>query len=118
MASNTSPTLSDKLSSIGDPDFSDESLRLLLEDHLPNLINSENSHVLDVDPAEALHYRNNFYGLLSAMRIEQKYHWIFMRVNGIRSTLTFTGDLVKLIHPDLNMVDSLYSTWRTKYRVL
>ena len=118
MASNSSPTLSERLSIVGDSDFSNETFRLLLEDHFPNLINSEQAYILDVDLAEALHYKNNFYGLLSAMRIEQKYHWIIMRANGMTSSLTFDGDMVKLIHPDLNMVDSLYGTWRTKYRVM
>lgn len=118
MASNSSPTLSEKLMSIGDPDFSDVTFRLLLEDHLPNIKSSDQTTILDVDPSEALHYKNNFYGLLSAMRIEQKYHWIIMRANGIENTLTFNGEMSKLLHPDLNMVDSLYGTWRTKYRVM
>jgi hypothetical protein len=118
MASNSSLTLSEKLSSIGDVDYSDVTFRLLLEDHLPNIKLSDQATVLDVDPSESMHYKNNFYGLLSAMRIEQKYHWIIMRANGIENTLTFDGIMSKLLHPDLNMVDSLYSTWRTKYRVM
>lgn len=116
MSSNL--TLSEKLMSVGDSDFSNESFRLLLEDHLPNIKQSENAQYLDIDPSEAFHYKNNFYGLLSAMRIEQKYHWIIMRVNGIESSLRFDGNLAKLLHPDLNMIDSLYGTWRTKYRVM
>lgn len=116
MSTTRGPTLSDNLAKLADSDFAEDSFRALLEDHLPNIKQSTNSRFLDVDPAEAYHYKNNFYGLLYAMRIEPKYHWIVMRSNDIKSSLLFDGILPKILHPDLNMIDSLYGTWRTRYR--
>lgn len=117
MATNV-PRLVETLLNSVDTDYSNGKFRLVLEDHLPLIVRSDKTHYLDVSPDEAQHYVNNFYGLLTAMRIEYKYHWIIMRCNGYTNPHDFDGVMGKLLYPDVSMIDSLYGTWRTTYRSL
>lgn len=112
------PSLYTQLLSNHDFSFSHPDFINILEDHLPLIISSSNTIVMDVDQLSALHFKNNFYGLLTEIKINQKYHWVIMRCNNIASTLAFNGEMTQLIHPDLNYVDNLYNTWRTTYRSL
>lgn len=117
MATNV-PSLSSKILTNFDFSYSNPIFTNILEDHLPLIIKSQHSLVMDVDMLTALHYKNNFYGLLTEMKLDYKYHWIIMRCNNILNPLSFTGEMTKLLHPDLNYVDNLFNTWRTTYRSL
>ena len=84
--------------------------RQMLEDHLQFILTSGNNQVKMIGETElaTLHrYLGDFYGFLSALNIEDRYHWSILRVNGFRSRFDLTEDLTHLIIPDNAFLDKL-----------
>ena len=71
----------------------------VLESHIDYLKKSQRTSSFIVDRDIAYIYTGDFYGYLNYRKVQQKFHWIYMRVNGYLSTFDFKPDVDSLILP-------------------
>lgn len=71
-----------ELENAGPDIFYQPGFRKMVEDHLNWLRNHESADVITLNNKDALRYHGDFFGLLSYLEIQSKFHWILMRLNG------------------------------------
>lgn len=71
----------------------------VLESHLVYLRNSQKAGRFIVDKDIAYIYTGDFYGYMNYRKVQQRFHWIYMRVNGYLSSFEFKPDVDSLIIP-------------------
>lgn len=98
----------------GEPEFYEPGFRTVIEDHLDYLRNLEGTRILRVEPAEAWRWRFNFYGLLKYKKLDERYRWIILRVNGLINPLDFDGTQTHFKIPDGAVMDRLLQTYRLR----
>jgi len=61
-------------------------------------------------------YVGDFYGMLTALGIDKKYHYGIMKVNGIESSDDFNTDVTAIDIPSLSYMDSLLEVAKSKLK--
>lgn len=87
-----------------------DSFRQVIEDHLAVILYAGNTTVANVDPSEAYHYENDFYGLLFHKNIPSHLHWVVLRMNGMHCPTEATRELKQIYIPDPSVIERLDST--------
>lgn len=92
-------------------DFFDREFQVMLEYHIPFLINHQNTSYIMVEPAMALQYRGDLSGLLTAKDLPLEFHWITMRCNGMNSNSEFNETMTSVLVPPLEELKQLQQIW-------
>lgn len=90
--------------------------RQLIEDHLPELKDSDQSEYIDVSAASAWRHQGDLYALLTEYDIPRQHHWIIMRVNDMDSPLEYQGEH-RILIPSQNMVRRLFRIHRASNKL-
>lgn len=93
--------------------YYDLRFKLMIEQHLEDLINYEGNTYIEVEPIDSDRWEGNLFGYLHSINVPVFQHWIIMRMNKMDSTLGFNSTIQKLILPNvekLNVLRELYST--------
>jgi len=91
----------------GDDIFYTKSFMDTLESHVGYFRTSRKTTTIQVDPKKAIIYNGDFFGYLNEFKIDQKYHWIIMRVNDLYSTFEFNIDKTELVIPDRDEIEQI-----------
>lgn len=81
--------------------------RTQIECHLPLLQSQIVSSVIAVTPADADSFRGDFYGLLIQYKIPRQYHWITLRLNGMKSPDEYDGETLNFWLADQDFLTNL-----------
>lgn len=71
----------------------------VLESHVDYLRKSTKTSTYQVDKDIAYIYQGDFYGYLSFRNVNQRLHWITMRVNGYYSSFEFKPTVSSILVP-------------------
>lgn len=82
-----------------------------LESHMDFFRKSINSTIVDIDNRQSDVYNGDLFGYLNEVGIEIKYHWVFMRVNGLYSSSGFTKNIRTLILPSRDQIEKIRSAY-------
>lgn len=93
--------------------YYDLRFKLMIEQHLEELINFEGNVYIDVSPIEAERWNGNLDGYLHSNNVPTFQHWIIMRMNNMDSTLDFNADVRKLILPNIEKLNTLRELYNT-----
>jgi hypothetical protein len=95
-------------------DYYDGDFLILLESHLTYFLNNKITGTLVVEPAIAMKYRGDLYGMLKEIGIPSKYHYMVMRINGYTSGADYKGDKMEFLQPDFTEIDLLKQIFNTQ----
>lgn len=70
-----------------------------IEAHLTYFKNHSTTKMISVEANEAAIYKGDFYGLLNSLRIDKKYQYPIMRVNGMLCSSDYDGLKTLFIQP-------------------
>lgn len=101
----------------GDVYYSNE-FKMVLESHLGYFRRLPTTKLFDIDPKLAYMYEYDLSGLLTAMRVDKKYHWLIMVMNGIKSPFDVTQTLKTLVMPAFSEVEKVKGVYLTKKNLL
>jgi hypothetical protein len=87
--------------------------QLMIETHLPLLLARSDNTVLSFTPAQAYKYEGDLMGLLTELNINQCYHWLLMRMNGMRTWTDFDGVSTVLTVPNFAYISRLTEVHKT-----
>ena len=79
----------------------------VLEAHLDYLKKDSSTHIVQVKADRVAIYEGDFYGYLNEVGIEPEYHWIIMRINGMRSPTEFTNGMDTLFIPSKDEINQI-----------
>ena len=94
-------------------DYESEGFKAMLENELPALKASAVGRVRTISPVDASRFEYDLYGLLRVIHVDDHYHWITMRINGLMSPCDYRANMTTIYIPDTSLVDSLYSLYLT-----
>lgn len=108
----------DITTSSGPDIYYNQLFRNVLEDHMTFLRNSQETTILNIEPAMAYKYEGDLFGLLFNYNIVFEYHWIVMRMNNMTNPNQTKSTLTNLIIPNKAIIERLRSVYMTKDRVV
>lgn len=85
--------------------FYDEKFMLVLERHLPILKDTANPQ--PVKRETAMRYKGDFFGLCVELKLPFDYHYVIMRMNGLRNNLDFDGKIDQLLIPEISTITKI-----------
>lgn len=94
----------------GPASYFSASYRVAVEDFIPTLLAASSTQPTVVDPATTNRFTNDFYGLLTFLRIPLKYHFAIMRLNGMVSPEDYLPQLTDILMPDTKELDRIAQT--------
>lgn len=97
--------------------FYDEAFRSVLEDHLTFLRTHETTSDIVVTAIEAMRWRCDFYGLLETKGVSKHMHYITARVNNIKSSVDFQGEILEILIPNEDLVMMIAQTHQTVHKL-
>jgi hypothetical protein len=107
-------SLKDNLLSPGAEVFYDPSFRRVFEDHLSLILNDRtNFDITEIDPNTAARFAGDFKGLMVSMLVSPFMHYFNMRVNQLKYSSEYNGDLVNVIILRESVINRLANTYRT-----
>jgi hypothetical protein len=83
----------------------------VIEAHLYYLRNSDKTTTFIVDRNIAEIYQGDFFGYMNYRNVEQKYHWIYMRVNGYLSSFDFKPTVDSLLVPSKEEIEQIRASY-------
>lgn len=92
-----------------------EEFQTMIESHLAWLKNHPTTYTIAVDDGDAYKYEGDFYGLLAAYRVPTQYHWVVMRMNGLRATTDYDSTKDSLLIPSYQTLADLVQVFATTY---
>jgi hypothetical protein len=95
----------------GSPVYYSKNFMDVMESHLDYLRNSSKSSSFIVDKNIAEVYQGDFFGYLNYRGVQQKYHWIYLRVNGYLSPFDFKPNVDSLIVPSTEEIEQIRSSF-------
>ena len=98
----------------GDTAYYDPDFMVILESHLTYLLGLSTTQTLAIEPADAVRFEGDLFGVLDKFNIAKQYHYAVMLVNGYRSPTDFTKDTYQVIVPDTSEIDILKQRYKTK----
>jgi hypothetical protein len=111
------PSLLSTIDGSGPQIYYGRKFRQMLEDHLLIIRNMSTNTVRELSEDEGAilnRYVGDFYGFLTAMNYDRRYHWTIMRMNGYRSRFDLDLTLQRLILPDWSYIDKLAQLCKEK----
>lgn len=111
------PTLARVASDYGPSIYYDSSVRNMLEMHLPYLLSDAKITHKAIPPETAYKNDKDFFGLMFDLGYQQHYHWIIMRVNGLRSPDEYHEEILDLLIPSTDTIAKLINMHQTLYRI-
>lgn len=86
----------------------------LVEASIPYYRKDPETSIVPIDLQQAAKYRFDFYGLCSSIGIDQEYHYVTMRLNGLTSSQDFNGLKDAILTPPYSKIDNLVEIALTK----
>lgn len=109
--------LTDKID-VSTPDvYYNPLFKVMIEQHLNDLIKYRGNVYLTVTPLEIDMWIGNLYGYLFSQDIPIHQHWIIMRMNNMDSTLDFGENNSQLILPDMEQINKLRELFNTVHKI-
>lgn len=84
------------------------------EDHIPFIRARNLTNSTTVTPAQALQFKGDFFGLLRAVGIPERYHYPALRLSGLTNSTSFTGENPQITEVSRTFYDNLANTWKTQ----
>lgn len=110
----SSLTLKALLKERSDTLYHDPVFMTFVEDHVPNLRASSSTRIVDIEPAQALKYQGDMYGLFTEYQIPQTLHYATLKINGFNSPIQVVpGIISRLMVPDPNEFRKLFLLWKS-----
>ena len=109
----TKSITTDYLDNSLDNEYIDAEIRVILENHLPQLKKEAKKNVIQVTPAEAYQYDYNYYGLLRKKNIDYRLHWLTLRCNDRIDPSASCKDVREICVPSIEDVNRMLSYWRS-----
>lgn len=104
------------LNESGDDVYYSDNFRVTIESCL-DVLRTRNASRRSVESSTAYKYEGDFYGLLLDMNVDSRYHWVYLRVNGLSNPTQYTMDSAStLVVPDHTFIDNLASHLTTTQR--
>lgn len=97
----------------GEAVYFDEGWQTVVETHLPILRLDTNTQALPIDPHDAYMFRGDFFSLMQVYKIPAKYHYIALRANNLTSPMDYREDMINLIMPGDQIIESLRKIYQT-----
>ena len=97
-----------------DPVYNSPEYMQLMEDSLTYFKQLNTTKVVPVNAQFAYRSRFDFFRLLNDMGLDQKYHWVVARVNGMTNPMMSTEKLTQVIVPDIKEIERLVALMQTK----
>lgn len=97
----------------GDFLFYTAKFRAVLEDHFSIFKNHPDTQYLTIEPGAAHRFEYDFYGLLTNINIDRKYHWIILRLLGFTSPMEVTAELRVIMIPSNAFVETIKNQYLT-----
>lgn len=97
--------------------YYDLRFKLMIEQHLNELINAEGNMYIDITPLESQNWKGNLYGYLHSQNVPIFQHWIIMRMNGMDSTLDFNPEIQRLWLPNAERLERLRELFTTVHKI-
>lgn len=91
------------------------SWRQVVEDNLTVLRNARDSKQHQVDPMSGYRHEGDFIGYLTSLKIDPRYHYVIMRVNGMKDGSEFNEFSGSLIIPPEDAIERLRLIAQTTY---
>ncbi len=85
----------------------------IIEGYLPYIRNNADNKILPIDPHDLYKYEGDFYGLLDAMDVSRKLHWITLRVNNLTNPTEFGDSLQVIIVPSTQLISNILQKFTT-----
>lgn len=85
----------------------------LMETHMRWLREQVTLRVVEVQDQLVYKFEGDLFGLLRVLGIDDQYHWLTMRLNGMNSPLEFDKRFSQLKLPSPDVVDRIMSIYRT-----
>lgn len=98
---------------MGAASYYDEDWHLLIETHLPLLIADTSNTSLPVTDIDAYRFEGDLFGLLCLYKVEPQYHFIVMRMNGLRSPSEYRRQKTVFLLPDKQRIEAFRKTYMT-----
>ena len=93
----------------------DEAYFRLLESHLSFLRNHPSNTIASATGQVADMFEGDFYGLLNHLRVDIKYHYITMRVNGLYCSSDYDGTQTEIVIPSRDAVNRIDIIFNSRY---
>ncbi len=87
-----------------------------MESLLADLLKEPGTTTTPVEPMLAQRYQGDFYGLLLAIGIQSRYHWVIMRANGMNTPTDFDGLGFQMVMPSTAFINENMTLFNTIYR--
>jgi hypothetical protein len=105
----------------GAPLYYQPSIVNVLEDFISALLASNSTQPVVVQPAQALEYEGNFYGLLTLLNYPPRYHHVILRMNGMTSPWEYSRgrpmqieEMLTIVAPDTRIIDAVIQAQNTQ----
>jgi hypothetical protein len=95
----------------GSSDFYSPLFRFTLEAHISYFRTNKSTTTVPVAPNDTIVYNQDFFGLLTAMKILPCYHWFIMRLNDYFSPFEFGSGVSTLLLPNLKELEIIRQSW-------
>lgn len=93
--------------------YHEPGFKLMLESHLTYL-RQTNVRVETVSEHQSYKYEGDFYGLIEAVNVIKKFHYITLRVNGYEHSGDYDGVRKLILIPDYKLIEQLKAVYQTK----
>lgn len=94
--------------------YSEPGFLTMIESHLTYIRQLPGNQSVAITDHQAYKYEGDLYGLLNDMKVQKKYHYTVMRVNGYVSSADYKGDVKALLMPDFDEISLLKNIYLTK----
>lgn len=109
MATSLSKTMQ-----VVDAVYYDERFLHALEDMIPYILKTGKFYTITVDPAKALQYKGDLFGLFKDSDVRASAQYISMRLNGLTNPALFDGLLTSFKAIDYDFLMQTASVWKTQ----
>lgn len=96
--------------------YYEPAFRQVLFDHIPVIREKSANMVRSVEPAQAYKWIGNLKGLLSELGVTPDLHWVAMHLNGIKNDFRDIQSVERIMIPDVNYINQLWSIYTAKKR--
>lgn len=93
--------------------YNDPEFMTFIDDYVPRMRNSSTTSIVGVEPAQALKYQGDLFGLFTQVQIPFFMHFAVMKLNGFDSPIQYQKELIsQLLVPDEGQFKKLFNLWR------
>ncbi len=92
--------------------FFDEKFQFVIDSHLTYLRTHPDTKTVIIDPNTAIIYKSDFYGLLTNLNIESRYHRAILLVNEFSGPREFDETTLTILVPRKDVIDKLIAPFK------